>query len=289
MTVCQTEAALSGFKRFEYYINHPPAPACGNNLKKLSSASRNFSGNPSTRQKNVSAPAPAHPKTRKMSRSISSGIFQKKLPAPEVTGQRDSPTATRCARPASPRLAEDLQYSRSFIPPTGSRQRTISWRSADPDRRISPPRASLVPYTKSYVELSQDDRRSQTLATKGPFQTHDYQEEVHEALQRTRNAQNSLGASDLVQSESLRSILSGTSASSYASFVTATTSEHPQPDVVAVVGRHSEHYVNSSIATESTHRFRKSESMKKLVDAGIREIKKIGHRVSHQSGYDSDN
>ena len=40
--------------------------------------------------------------------------------------------------------------------------------------------------------------------------------------------------------------------------------------------------------SSGSRRFRKSESMKKLVDAGFREIKKMGHRVSNVSGHDGN-
>lgn len=277
-TFCQTEAAVNSFKKFEHYL-YQPTPIREGNQRRTPSATSIFSCRTGAKQKDDSS-AHTVSKTRKMSRSISSTILKK----PSAPGSTSQHVATS-TRPLSPQNT-DLTYVCLVATPKKLHQRNMSWRSLDFGREIPLFKKPALSSANIETEIMCDEPGIQSACTKN---FSDQDERVHQMPDGVRKAQVLLNTSGLAQSESLPSMMSGElSSSSHTSFVTAFSSDKSaQSGVVTLAGLRTEHDSNVSTVEQGTRRFRKSGSMKKLVDVGIREIRKIGHRVSHQSGHDS--
>ena len=272
--ICKTEAANRGFDQFEHYLYHPDSSARRTQQIRQSSVTRSFAYSSIKVSNHHTVRNATQPKPRKSSRTFSSSIFGK----PSVTATNSSNNLQASADNIGMVMPQEVvPLYASHSGPRKSHYRSLSWRSVDFDRQLPPHKDSIPKSAATDCQTSLGSSRTHFASTYS-FKEQGQQKVVCETPQSIEYFKKPLTRSGLVQSESLPSMVSGfsdSSQTSYASFHTTVSRQVPQQDFV------------QSATPHGTRRFRKSESMKRLVDAGIREIKKIGHRVSHQSGHDS--
>lgn len=211
---CRTEAATRGFDQFEHYLYHPDSSARRTQQTRQSSVTRSFAYSSIKVSNHRTVRNATQPKPRKISRTFSSSIFGK----PSVSTTNASNNLQTSADNIGMIMPEEVAPSyASCSGPRKSHYRTLSWRSAEFDRRFPSHKDSIPKSAAADCQLSHGSSQTR-FASIYSLKEQDQQKAVCETPQNIDDFRKPITRSGLVQSESLPSMVSGFSDSSQTSY-----------------------------------------------------------------------